>query len=199
MNRRQYLFASCGVCFSGCTSLDPTTGSSSRPTPRRTPTGTPTETASTPTQTETSPSGEAHHERIEIGSRDTVENPDDNRPHDLVVVNAGDSAREFAITITARQNDSKQTETVLDTTYDVPNATRPKDEPPWENEIFVELLEPATYTVDLQIPAADAGEQLTIQQDDFTCNWHTHTMVAQTDGRIEVGGTATTMGCSTRE
>ena len=199
MNRRQYLALSCGVCVAGCTSLDTPAGSDSEPSATPTPTSTPTGTASTPAQTETPPSEADHYELIEIGSRDDVEDPDDNRPHDLVVVNAGEATRELAITITAQQEDSTQTETVLDTSYEVPNAEEPSDEPPWANDIRIELLEPATYAIDLRIPAEGTDERITIQQDDFTCNWHTHTMIVQGDGRVEVGGIATTMECRTPE
>ena len=174
-------------------------GSEADPTATPTPTNTPSETRSTPTETETDPSREDHYERIEIGRRDNVENPDDNRPHELILVNAGDAPREFAINITTQQEDSKRTETVLDSSYDVPVAKEPKDEAPWENDIYIELLEPATYTIDLQIPAENTGKQLTIQQEDFDCNWHTHTMIVYGDGRIEVSGSATTLGCNTPE
>lgn len=197
MNRRQYLILSCGVGMTGCTSLDAPARSDSEPSATSTPTSTPTETASTPTQTKTPPSEADSYELIEIGSRDNVENQGDNRPHDLVVVNTGEATREFTINITAQQNDSKQAETVLEKSYEVPNAMKPRDEAPWENDIRIELLEPATYTIDLQIPAEDTGKQITIQQDDFTCNWHTYTMIVQGDGRIEVGGNATTMECRT--
>lgn len=199
MNRREYLALSSGLLLTGCTSLDPPAGSDSEPSATSTPTSTPTETASTPEQTQTPPSEDDQYKLIEIGSRDNVENPDDNRPHELVMVNAGDAPREFTINITAQKEDSKQTETVLDSTYDVPVAEEPKDEAPWENDIYIEFLEPATYTIDLQIPAEDIGKQLTIQQEDFDCNWHTRTMIVYGDGRIEVGGTATTMGCNTPE
>lgn len=197
MNRREYLALSGGFFLTGCTSLDSIGGSDSDPTATPTPTNTPTETSSTPTETE--PSSEDQYERIEIGSRDSVENPGDNRPHELIMVNAGDAPREFAIDITAQQEDSKRTETVLDSSYDVPVAKEPKDEAPWENDIYIELLEPATYTVDLQIPAEDTRKQLTIQQEDFGCNWHTRTVIVYGDGRIEVGGSATTMECNTPE
>ena len=197
MDRREYLALSGGFFITGCTSIDTSTGSDSGSTATPTPTSTPTETSSTPTETE--PSREDHYERIEIGSRDNVENPDDNRPHELIMVNAGDAPREFAINITAQQGDSKQTETVLDSSYEVPVAKEPKDEAPWENDIYIELLQPATYTIDLQIPAEDTGKQLTIQQEDFDCNWHTRTMIVYGDGRIEVGGTSTTLGCNTSE
>lgn len=185
--------------MAGCTSLDAPSQSDAEPTATSTLTSTPTETASTPTQTKTPPAGDEQYELVKIGSRDNVENPDNNRPHNLLIVNAGDSPREFAITITAQQNDSKQTETVLDTSYEVPNANKPRDEMPWENEIRIELLEPATYTIDLEIPAEREGKQLTIQQEEFDCNWHDRWMIVKGDGRIEVGGMATTMGCNTPE
>lgn len=185
--------------MTGCTSLETPAGSDSEPSATASPTSTSTESASTPTQTKTPPSEDDQYKLIEIGSRDNVENPDDNRPYDLMVVNAGESAREFALTVTAQQKDSKQTETVLETSYEVPNAKKPRDEAPWENDIRIELLEPATYTIDLQIPAEETGEQLTIQQEDFDCNWHDRWMIVQGDGRIEVGGMSTTMGCSTSE
>lgn len=197
MNRREYLALSSGLLLTGCTSIDTPGGSDADPPATSTPTSTPTETVSTPPQTKTPSSEDEQYKLIEIGSRDNVENPDNNRPHDLMIVNAGKSAREFAITITAQQNDSNQTETVLDTSYDVPNAKKPRDEAPWENDIRIELLEPATYVIDLQVPAEETGEQLTIQQEDFDCNWHDRWMIVHGDGRIEVGGMATTMGCST--
>lgn len=199
MNRREFLALSGGFFTTGCTSLDTPAGSDSAPTSTPAPTNTPTEASSTPTGTETDPSREDHYERIEIGSRDNVENPDGNRPHELIIVNAGDVPREFAINITAQQEDSKRTETVLDSSYDVPVAKEPRDEAPWENDIYIELLEPATYTIDLRIPAVDSGKQLTIQQEDFDCNWHTRTMIVYGDGRMEVGGSATTLGCNTPE
>lgn len=158
MNRREYLALSSGLLLIGCTSIETPAGSDADPSATSTPTSTPTETVSTPSQTKTPSSEAEQYKLIEIGSRDNVENPDNNRPHDLMIVNAGKSAREFAITITAQQNDSKQTETVLDTSYDVPNAKKPRDEAPWENDIRIELLEPATYVIDLQVPAEETGE-----------------------------------------
>lgn len=198
MDRRQYLILSCGVGLTGCTSLDPPVGSDAEPTATPTPTKTTTET-STSTRTATTSSGDDNYERVEMGSRDNVENPGHNRPHNLIIVNGGESPREFAITITAKRNDSKQTETVLNTSFEVPSAEEPRDEMPWENDLRIELLEPATYTIDLQIPAEDTGEQLTIQQEDFDCNWHDRWMIVLADGRIEVGGMATTMECSSPE
>lgn len=197
MNRREYLVLGGGSLLTGCTSLDTPAGSDSDPSATSRPTSTPTETASTPAQTQTPPSEADYYKLIEIGSRDDVENPDDNRPHDLTIVNAGGSAREFAIAITAQQKASKQTETVLDTSYEVPSAKKPRDEAPWGNDIHIKLLEPATYSIDLQILAEETSKQLAIQQDDFDCNSHDRWMIVHEVGRIEVGGMATTLECST--
>lgn len=197
MDRRQYLILSCGVGLTGCSSLDPTAGSSSEATPTPTPTSTPTETASSPTEMKRLSPEERHYKALEIGSRDNVENPRYIDPHEVVIVNDGDSPREVAINITAQRNDTKPTETVLDTSYEVSNAQEPRDEPPRENTIYIEIIEPATYTIDLQIPAEDTGMQISIQEGNFSCNRVLHTMSVQADGQIELTETAEAAECST--
>lgn len=193
MKRRQYLILSCGVGLTGCSSLDSTTGSSSEATP----TSTPTETSSTPTQTEWRSREERHYKVLEIGSLDNVENPKYIDPHEVVIVNVGDSTREFVIHITAQYDDSKQTETVLDANYEVPNGKESEEEPSWDNSIYIGIIEPATYTIDLQIPAEETGMQFTIQQEEFSCNRITHTMSVQTDSQIELTEDAEAAQCST--
>lgn len=197
MNRRQYLIVSCGVALTGCSSLDSTAGSSSEATPTPTSMSTPTETASTPTETKRLSPEERQYKALEIGSRDNVENPKYIDPHEVVIVNDGDSPQEVAITITVQRNDSKRTETVLDTGYEVPNAEEPRDEPPWENSIYIQIIEPATYVVDLQIPAEDTGMQFSIQEEKFSCNRVTHTMSVRAGGQIELTESAEAAECNT--
>lgn len=197
MNRRQYLVLSCGVCMTGCTSLETPVRSDSNPTATPASTSTPTETASTPTETKRLSPEERHYKALEIGSRDNLENPRYIDPHEVVIVNDGDSPREVSITITVQRSETKQTETVLETSYEVPTPEEPEDEPPWENTIYIEIIEPATYTIDLEIPGEDTGMQISIHEEDFSCNRVTHTMSVQANGQIELTETAETVECST--
>lgn len=197
MDRRQYLIVSCGVALTGCSSLDSTAGSLADATPTPTPPTTPTEQASTPTETKRLSPAERHYKTLEIGSRDNVENPKYIDPHEVVIVNDGDSPREVTITISTQRNDTKRTEAVLDTSYEIPTAQEPRDEPPWENSIYIEIIEPAAYTIDLQLPAEDSGMQISISEDNWDCNRVTHTMSVQADGQIELTEMAETVGCST--
>lgn len=197
MKRRQYLIVSCGVALPGCSSLDSRVGSPADATPTPSPPSTPTEHASTPTETNRLSPAERHYKAFEIGSRDNVENPKYIDPHEVVIVNDGDSPREVTITITTQRNDTKRTETVLDRSYEIPTAQEPRDEPPWENSIYIEIIEPAAYTIDLQLPAEDTGMQISISEENWDCNRVTHTMAVQADGQIELTETAEAALCST--
>lgn len=109
----------------------------------------------------------------------------DGRPHDVVIWNAKDSAREIAVQIRKRQNKSENTETVFDNAFGVPA----------DAALEFRLIEPATYIVDISVASDDGHKELRIQQEEFDCNSHKHQLAVRPDGSIDVSGLSTTKKC----
>lgn len=185
MKRRNYLGVTSTVLLAGCLS------SSDEPS------STPTETATSPTSRQTSsPETETPHTTPENSSPDfdpdrrykqvTIGDRDDYYdPHAVNIWNVEEATRDFTVTIESQ--DKKKSQTVLDETYAVPGDT----------SLVIELPEPATYTIEIHVPTDNGEKTITIGQQDYDCNYHTHQTTVYPDGRIEVIIMATTVGCGT--
>lgn len=113
-----------------------------------------------------------------IGSRDGVENPDDNRPHGVAVWNAAD--RERSLTVAVRRGSA----TVFDRTLTFPA----------DGYLSLTLAEPADYTVSLH-----AGDEhladVDVGRSWFDCNSSATQIGVLGDGEVRSTSVSTMVAC----
>jgi hypothetical protein len=113
-----------------------------------------------------------------IGSRDAVENPDDNRPHGVAVWNAAD--RERSIGVAVRRGSA----TVFDRTLTFPA----------DGYLSLTLAEPADYTVSLR--AGDEHlEDVDVGRSWFDCNSSSTQIGVLGDGEVRSTTVSTMVAC----
>lgn len=119
-------------------------------------------------------------ESITVGSRDGVENPDDNRPHGVDVWNAAEDER--TLTIAVRRGSA----TVLEEEITFPG----------DGYLSMVLAEPADY----EIPILEGDEELgvvTVERSRFDCNSSATNVDVAPDGEIRSTVISTMMACRT--
>jgi len=119
-------------------------------------------------------------ESITVGSRDGVENPDDNRPHGVNVWNAAEEDR--TLTIAVRRGSA----TVLEETITFPG----------DGYLSMTLAEPGDY----RIPIREDGEELgvvTVSRGRFDCNSSATNVDVPPDGEIRATVISTMVACRT--
>ena len=194
MNRRRLLSAAgVGVVpLSGCTSLGsslgpnegggtPTEHSESSPTATESPTTTPDvepsktlSEAPTPKYSEPGDVGDDRPPRdeegdtIEIGSRDTVENPDDNVAHGLIIWHLGDDTHYLEVQIVDEQEKSGDYHSVHEVRTN--------------HHVTIQLNEPSDYVINVYDHQTGGGTTLTVSESRFDCNSSSHWLVSYPDG-----------------
>lgn len=113
-----------------------------------------------------------------IGSRDGVENPDDNRPHGVSVWNAAD--RERSLTVAVRRGSA----TVFERTLTFPA----------DGYLSLTLAEPATYTVSLHAGDRHLGD-VDVGQSWFDCNSSATQIGVLADGEVRSTSVSTMVAC----
>jgi len=94
-------------------------------------------------------------EKIRVGSREGVEDPENNEPHEILVWNATSAARNVELRIT----DDVEQSVVLDETYEIPaNAS-----------LSVSLLKPSYYVLKIT-SSGTSQETLSVSRSLFDCN-----------------------------
>lgn len=198
MKRRTYLALIGSVLTVGCSSSDvqPETPTATPLSPTASPTQTPSPTeTSDPTSTpddgtdELDYDSDSRYETVAIGDRDAVENPDDNRPHNVYIWNPVEAPRQIDVEIISHDGSSEGEEIELEESYDVPG----------DADVAIELLEPADYMVTVGSPADGSEKRFSVDRESFDCNWYDYQVTVHPDGHIQKTGIATTMGCMTPE
>lgn len=195
MNRRQLLatVTTSSIVFAGC--FTPSGETEPKPTETPTPTETSTPktqelTSSQETETETPDttpeSGstkwdpDERYKDVTIGDRDNVDDYYD--PHWVNIWNVEEAPRDITVTIESES-------TVLhDETYPVPGDTN----------LEIELPEPATYTIEIRVPADNGEKTIVIEEQDYDCNGTSHSTTVYPDGRMEVMQVHSTAKCGPR-
>lgn len=189
MHRRRLLYAAgLGVAsFSGCTSLGseggttPTETAASPPTatksPMATSDGTPSKNLSedpTPMYSEPGEVGDDRPPRnqegdtIEVGSRDTVENPDDNVAHGLIIWHLGNATHYLEVQIVNEQLKSIDYHSVHEIRAN--------------HHVTIQLNEPSDYAINVYNHHTEGGTTLTVPESRFDCNSSSHWVVSYPNG-----------------
>lgn len=177
MKRRTFLTVTGTIVGTGCVSQGSSPGFSTDSPPTGTPSLTATSTES-PSPTDTEPyagQGDSIYKRVEIGTREDVEHPDANAPHDLSLWNKASGSRTFSVSVEVAADDESTGDEDLDTTYDVPG----------DQTLQMMLLEPAHYSVTIRLPTAETRIHSEIHRDEFTCNAVGYQVTASTSGTFE--------------
>ncbi|QIO21167.1 hypothetical protein [Haloarcula sp. JP-L23] len=182
MKRRSYLALLSTALGAGCVSPLDSTGPDGRQ-----PDGTGTEaTPASPSSAERSTDADDASgptrvvETIAVGTREGVENPGDNLPHDVAVWNAGSSAREIAVSVRAAD--------------DGPSLER-RDEYAADTARRFELLTPAPYTVEIRVPVDGRQTTVGVDRNWFDCNSASHRIRVPGVGPITSTVSSTLLAC----
>lgn len=121
-------------------------------------------------------------EEIRVGSRERVEDPENNEPHQIRVWNATSAAR----TVELRITDDVEQSVVLNETYDIPaNAS-----------LSVSLLEPSYYVLEIR-PSETSQETLGVPRSLFDCNRSATRIGIFEDGTIKSIVISEALACPT--
>ncbi len=121
-------------------------------------------------------------ESITVGSREGVENPDDNRPHGVNVWNAAEEDRTLTIAV------QRGSATVLEETITFPG----------DGYLSMTLAEPGDY----RVPILEAGEELgvvTVDRGRFDCNSSATNVDVTPGGEIRATVISTMVACDATE
>jgi len=185
--RRRTLLARAGTVLgagtvAGCLSEDDTVGGGTDDTATDEPTtGDPTTDrdgdTQRPAEIVTPEPGEDPVATIPLGDREDVAFPDNNRPHEVHLVNAADHGR--AIRGDVRRSDSlvRQIEAQV----------------PTRGYVRVTLQTPATYTVDVAVD--DDRQTVTVERQQFDCNSSLTTVAVPASGSLDTRVESTMAGC----
>ncbi|WP_254279477.1 hypothetical protein [Haloarcula marina] len=187
MNRRSYLALLSSALGAGCSASsadgdgtpDTPTGRSDTATPAEEST---VETPPSPTETDEVGVGDSADtvETIPVGTREGVENPDDNRPHDVVVWNAANRPRELAVSIVARDGGPRVARRFR---FAADAARR------------FELRTPVAYDVTVRVPVDGRQHSFEVGRNWFDCNSSGHRVRVPGTGPITATAGSTTLYC----
>lgn len=177
MNRRTLLQRTAALVAAGATAGCLAGGSDGGSESTRT-TSTRTTTATSTTTTTERP--ENAFETMQVGSRDGVLDPENNRAHAVRVTNAADEPRTIGVQVRA----SGGNPLVESDSWELPAQA-------WTH---VDLLTPAEYTVVVSLDGEEAG-RVAVERSWFDCNASTTNVTVTADGDVESETISTTMGC----
>jgi hypothetical protein len=138
-----------------------------------------TSTRTTTDSTTTDPPDDAF-DAMQVGSRDGVLDPDNNRPHSVTVTNDADESR----TIEVQVRSTGENPLVESDTWELPARAR----------VHVELLAPGEYTVAVSIDGEEAG-QVPVDRSWFDCNSSTTNVTVTADDDLESETISTAVAC----
>lgn len=122
---------------------------------------------------------------ISVGSREAVENPENNQPHAIRVWNDSDSSRSIGLRLVRDGDD----ESAL--------VDRVVEFPP-DGYLMLDLLEPADYTLAVrpdEETGSQDGETIQIPRSQFDCNDSRTDVAVMTDGAVKFETITTEIGC----
>jgi len=120
-----------------------------------------------------------------VGSRNTIANPDNNLPHDLLIWNS--AAHSQTITVEIRNQTGGTQEIVSNDTYEIPG----------DELLVIHLLEPAPYQVSLDGPTITEAATIEIPRDRFDCNESHHEITVTGTGEVANVVYSDAAGCPT--
>jgi hypothetical protein len=126
------------------------------------------------------PAAQKPFEILEIGSRDDVPFPDDNRPHEVAVLNELDRRREIRVSI----DDPETTDAEFERAFDFPAG----------GFVLLRLNVPSRYEVSFQASGTTLGSA-TIGSQWFDCNASRSRFGVRKDGVKDYEERTTLMGC----
>lgn len=123
---------------------------------------------------------------VAIGNRNSESDPEDARPHGIYIWNMQSAEREIGVRV-ERENPGGS-ETVLDREFAVPS----------DEALEITLVEPATYTVRIDLGWARLPYTITERREDFDCNSSSHQVFVRPSGRIQSQSFTTLVLCADR-
>jgi hypothetical protein len=122
---------------------------------------------------------------ISVGSREVVENPENNRPHTVRVWNDSDSSRTIGLRL-VRDGDDESA--LVDQAVEFPP----------DGYLILDLLEPADYSLAVrpdEETGAEGGETIEIPRSQFDCNDSQTDVAVTADGAVKSVTITTEIGC----
>jgi hypothetical protein len=119
---------------------------------------------------------------LDVGSREGVADPEDNRPHGVSIWNATSKTT----TVEVRLVDAAADRTVLELTSELAA----------DAAIECSLLDPSTYRLRVQVPGMEATETAAVPRSWFDCNSSVTQVSILEGGRIESQMFSTLVACT---
>lgn len=126
---------------------------------------------------------------VSVGNRDLVENPSNNRPHEVVIWNAGDEAQTVSLTIVQSFLDEEASEVTEQSRHEIPA----------DQALQLRLNRPEDYEITIGTSASDEDLRYEIRSEEFDCNWTTKNVRLSEAGSFSSFEFSTSIACDESE